>query len=150
MVNSVKNAVQSIVTEMGYEIVDVTFEKQFGNDTLTIYIYKKGGVSHDDCILVNDAVSPILDELDPTVGKQYHLNISSPGLDRPIVTEDDFRRSVGEDVEVVLKKATDDGKKKTHGILTAYTDTCVTLDTEKGSIQLARENIKKLQLYIKF
>ncbi len=150
MVDSVRQALKAIIEDNGYEIVDITFEKQFGTDTLTIFIYKKGGISLTDCENVNDLVAPIIDQLDPTSGKPYNLNISSPGLDRLIVTDDDLRRAVDEDVEAVLKKATADGKKKTHGILTAYNDKIINLLTDKGDIEIERENIKKLQLYIKF
>ncbi len=150
MIDNIRDAIEPIIVAKGYEIVDITFDKQFGTDTLTVYIYNRAGISLDDCTIVNDAISPILDEVDPTQGKPYNLNVSSPGLDRPIVSADDLRRSLEQDVEATLKKPTADGKKKAHGILTSYTEEIITLTTDKGTIELARDNIKKLQLYIKF
>lgn len=80
---SVFQKINPIVDGLGYEIVDVEWAKRDGADNLTVYIDIPTGVSLDDCEKVHRAIDPALDELDPTDGKPYVLNVSSPGLDRP-------------------------------------------------------------------
>ena len=107
--------------ELGYEIVEIKYEKS----ELTVYIWKKGGVDLNDCEKFHNVASEILDGFDFTSGAQYTLSISSPGLDRPIVSDDDYRRNIDEEVEIIFDKAT--GKKKTHGKLVAYSQDEVVL-----------------------
>lgn len=110
-----------IVDGQGYELVDVTYKKEYGNMTLTVYIWKQGGISLDDCERVHNAITSPLDELNPTGEEAYHLNVSSPGLDRPIVSKRDFERNLGEEIEIVFK-APVQGKKKVEGKLVAIDD----------------------------
>lgn len=148
-ISAVQNAIEPVVSGLGYEIVECEFKKAYGTDTLTVYIYKKEGVTLNDCETVSDALNPVLDDLDPTDGAPYNLNVSSPGLDRPIKTKDDFRRNEGEDVEAVFLKSFND-RKRMHGLLTAYDDETVTLSVGHKNVILERSNIKELKKYIKF
>jgi ribosome maturation factor RimP len=93
------------------DIVEVEFAKKHNGDNLTVFIDKPGGVTIEDCELVHGSIDDPLDELDPTEGKPYTLNVSSPGIDRPIVTDKDFSRNIGEELEVnlyepIMKKRT--------------------------------------------
>lgn len=113
IVDSVKNLVEPIIENMGMELVDVEFKKLYGQDTLTVFIDKISGVSLDDCEAVHNAIDAPLDELDPTSGKAYNLNVSSPGIDRPLKTKKDFMRKMNYDVEVSLyKPCQETGKDK--------------------------------------
>ena len=116
VVELTKNAVTPVLADMGYELVDVEYAKQYGQMTLTVYIYKPGGVDLDDCEKVSRALDPVMDELDPTGNEPYSFNVSSPGLDRPLKTQRDFERNYGEEVEVKLF-APLKGKKIYEGVL---------------------------------
>ncbi|HPY37729.1 MAG TPA: ribosome maturation factor RimP [Clostridia bacterium] len=97
--------VQKIVAEpilkLGYELVDIEFQKEQARWVLTLFIDKEGGVSLDDCERVSRAVEPLLDDKDP-IAQSYFLCVSSPGLDRPLKNESDFKRALGKDVEIKL------------------------------------------------
>jgi ribosome maturation factor RimP len=142
-------AVDPIVSNLGYEIVDVEFESKKGESTLTIYIDKVPvGVSLDDCETVSRALDPILDELDPTSGSPYAFNVSSPGLDRPFKKQRDFERNYGKEVEVKLY-APLLGKKIYEGVLikreenvTIIKDGDVEHKIENSKIALVRPLVK--------
>ena len=138
-----------IVENLGCYIVEVEFAKKANGDNLTVYVDKPGGVTIDDCEKIHNAIDLPLDELDPTDGKPYTLNVSSPGLDRPIVTDTEYGRVVGEVLEVRLFKALD--KKKVFvGKLVSFSPEEVVLETEKGEIKISRNLISKATKYIDF
>ncbi len=147
---NIKSSVAPIIEDLGYELVDVEYKTQFGVKALVVYIYKKGGINFDDCIRVDDAITPILDALDPSDGAQYNLNVSSPGLDRPVVTADDYRRNMDEELEAIYIKRDSDGNKRVHGILVGYDDNSFTLSIDGQERIIEKSAIKKLQPYIKF
>ncbi len=134
-----RNAVEPILSEMGYELVDVEYAKQYGQMTLTVYIYKPGGVDLDDCEKVSRALDPVLDELDPTGNEPYSFNVSSPGLDRPFKTQRDFERNYGEEVEVKLY-APLKGKKLYEGVLKEKNENTFTIvcDDKEITIECAK------------
>ena len=85
---------ESKVRELGYELYDVEYQKEYDNWVLTLYIDSKDGISLDDCEIVSNAVDPILDEADP-IEQAYYLSVSSVGIDRPLKKDKDFQRSIG-------------------------------------------------------
>ncbi len=91
-----------VIEEMGYELVEVSYEKENGSMSLIFTIDKEEGVTIDDCEIVNKKIDPILDELNPTDDKPYTLVVSSPGLDRPIKTDRDLKRNLGKEIELTL------------------------------------------------
>lgn len=99
----IEELVLPITNENNIEIVDVEYVKEAGEYYLRIFIDKDGGVSLNDCEVVTRAINPILDEKDP-IKENYFLEVSSPGLDRPLKKEKDFVRYAGRDVEVKLYK----------------------------------------------
>ena len=110
--DSVQALILPILDKMNIELVEVEFKKRGENDgSLTIYIDKEGGVSLDDCEAVHNAIDAPLDELDPTDGKPYTLNVSSPGLDRPFKTLRDYKKHLSEDIEISLYKPVEGVKK---------------------------------------
>ena len=100
----VENAINNVVENLGYDIVEVKYASENEGMVLTIYIDKLSGVSLDDCEKVHNAVDAILDEVDPTNGASYSLSISSSGLQRPLVNKRDFERKVGTKLELTLKQ----------------------------------------------
>lgn len=148
----VEALVKPVLESMNMELVEVEFKKRGDNDgSLTIYIDKEGGVSLDDCEAVHNAIDAPLDELDPTNGKPYTLNVSSPGLDRPFKTLRDYRKHVGEEIEISLYKPVD-GKKKFEAVLKGVDDdlTTATVSMEGKTIQLNINEIALARAVIKF
>ena len=111
-----------------FELVDVEWVKEGANWYLRAYIDKEGGITIDDCETVSRALGDILDEQD-FISENYILEVSSPGLDRPLKKNKDFERSIGKDVEIKLYKALNKQKEFT-GILEGYDDECVTIRLE--------------------
>ncbi len=136
------------MTELGYEIVEVEFAKKHNGDNLTVFIDKKEGyIDITDCEKVHNAIDEPLDELDPTMGKPYTLNVSSPGIDRPIITDKDYNRNLGEVLEVKLFQAIQ--KKKIFiGKLLSFDEESIELELEKETIKLERKMISKATKYI--
>ncbi|MGO5164868.1 MULTISPECIES: ribosome maturation factor RimP [unclassified Candidatus Paralachnospira] len=120
-----------IVEEQGFELVDVEYVKEGGTMYLRAYIDKPGGIAVNDCETVSRALSDLLDKED-YIADSYILEVSSPGLGRPLKKEKDFKRSVGKAVEIRLYRAVD-RKKEFEGILTAYDDQSVTIEQEDGT-----------------
>ncbi len=133
-----------IVEEYHFELVDVEYVKEGGTWYLRAYIDKPGGITVNDCETVSRRLSDILDEKD-YIEDSYVMEISSPGLGRPLKKEKDFKRSLGEEVEVRTYRMIDKSKEFT-GILKAYDDSTVTIELadetlktfEKGDIALIR------------
>ena len=117
-----------IVEQNGFELVDVEYVKEGGNWYLRAYIDKPGGIAVDDCELVSRAFSDILDEKD-YIEDSYIFEVSSPGLGRPLKKEKDFKRSLGEEVEIRTYRAVDK-QKEFVGIMTDYDKDTVTIEME--------------------
>lgn len=144
----IEKFIEPIVTELGYEIVEVEFAKKHNGDNLTVFIDKSEGyIDIVDCETVHNAIDEPLDELDPTMGKPYTLNVSSPGIDRPIVTDKDYNRNLGEMLEVKLFQAVEK-KKNFIGKLLSFDDISIELELEKETIKLERKMISKATKYI--
>jgi len=117
-----------IVESHGFELVDVEYVKEGGTWYLRAYIDKPGGIAVDDCELVSRAFSDILDEKD-YIEDSYIFEVSSPGLGRPLKKEKDFKRSLGEEVEIRTYRAVEK-QKEFIGILTDYDKDTVTIEME--------------------
>ncbi len=138
-----------VIEGLGYELVETDYKKVYGNPTLTFYVYKKGGITHEDCEKISSALDSVLEENDISHGAFYHLNVSSLGLDRPIITEDDFRRNLDEDIELVFREPI--GKKKSaHGILVAYDAESITIKEKGKEVAFLRDNLSAVRPYISF
>ena len=149
--NKVFDFLNDIVVNVGYELVDVSYKKEYGIPTLTVFIWRKGGISLDDCEKVHNAISAPLDELNPTGEVAYHLNVSSPGLDRPIVTQRDYERNVDEEIELTCKEPFN-GKKKINGKLISVSSDGEIILEIKNSVKytIRKEIIATAKPYIKF
>ena len=123
-----------IVEKYGFELWDVEYVKEGGNWYLRAYIDKPGGIRVDDCDVVSRELSDILDEKD-YIDDSYILEVSSPGLGRPLKKEKDFKRSLGEEVEIRTYRMME-GKKEFTGTLKAYDKDTVTIVLEDGTIKI--------------
>lgn len=138
-----------IVEGLGYEIVDIDYKRRDGDMTLRLYIWCRAGITLDDCEKVHRAIDPVIDELDPSNGESYVLQVSSPGLDRPIVTDRDYERAMDTEIEVLLN-ALVERKKKWAGKLISFDSENITLMVNNKKIIINRALIKVCQPYIKF
>jgi len=118
-----------IVEALSFELVDVEFLKEGPNWYLRVYIDKSGGVAIDDCQAVSERLSDKLDEVDP-IRQSYILEVSSPG-ERPLKKERDFKRFIGEVVEVKLYQPMN-GRKVYEGKLLSFADDIFEIQTDEG------------------
>jgi len=153
-VANVKKQVEEFVTpiaeSLGLEVVEVAYEKKYDGMNLTIFIDKKGGVNLEDCESFHRAIDEPLDELDPTNGLSYTLNVSSPGLDREIKTDKDFNRNVNEVLEINLFKKIGLSKKFVGELLSFDENKIVIKDKKEKVIEIERSLISKATKYIEF
>ena len=147
-IEEIAAALSPVATEMGIELVEIEF-KQGHSPALTVYIDTETGVDLDTCEKFHRAIDPILDEVDPTFGAAYTLNVSSPGLDRPLKTERDFRKCLGLKVEVKLF-APLKGKKFFEAILTDFDEKNVVLEEKGEAFKLEKAKIAKICRAIDF
>ncbi len=120
-----------IAQEGGYEIVDVEYVREGGNRFLRAYVDKPGGITVDDCEAVSRVLSDRLDEED-FIEESYILEVSSPGLGRPLKKEKDYIRNMDELIEIRTYRPIDK-QKEFLGVLKAYDDDTVTIEEEDGS-----------------
>lgn len=120
-----------IVEDFGFELVDVEYVKEGTTWYLRGYIDKEGGITVEDCADVSRIFNEKLDQAD-FIGETYIMEISSPGLGRPLKKEKDFQRNMGREVEIRTYKAID-RQKEFFGSLVAYDTDNVTISIEDGS-----------------
>lgn len=132
---------------LNLEIVEVTF-KISKEPQLTIFIDKDGGVDLDTCEKFHNLINAPLDEFDPYQGP-YTLNVSSPGIDRPLKTEKDFLKRIGKDVEIKLY-APIKGKKYFEGTLKEYDGKNVVVFVDNEDVKLELSRISKINEAVKF
>ena len=148
MANRVEEAVEKIAEEIlantDYELVDVEYVKE-RDWFLRVYIDKEGGIGLDDCQEVSGLLDEKLEELN-IINDRYILEVSSPGLDRAVKKEKDFKREMGKLVDITLYKAID-GEKMITGKLTGYTKDIITIDETR---EIALKDIALVRLHIDF
>lgn len=142
--------VKDAVEECGCTLWDVELEKEGGELSLVISIDKEGGVSLDDCEMVNDAVDPIIDAEDPIEGS-YTLEISSAGLERELKKPEHIRAFIGSRVSVKLYAPTD-GRKLIEGTLFAFDEEnkAVTIREDGGDAVIPLSQIALLKNVVEF
>lgn len=149
IVAKTEELVTPIIEENHFELVDVEYVREGANWYLRIYTDKEGGINIDDCVLISRALEEKLDAED-FISDAYILEVSSPGLGRPLKKDKDFARSIGEEVEVRLFRAVE-GCKEYTGLLNAYDKTTVTLMLEdEKTLVLERSNIALIRLALDF
>ncbi|MCI9501887.1 MAG: ribosome maturation factor RimP [Hungatella sp.] len=138
-----------LVEERHFELVDVEYVKEGSSWYLRAYIDKEGGIAIDDCETISRILSDWLDKED-FIDDSYILEVSSPGLGRPLKKEKDFARSLGKEVDVKLYRARDKQKDFT-GILAEYDKNTVTIELEGGSrMVFERQEIALIRLAFDF
>ena len=140
---------QPMMEEHQFELVDVEYVKEGGTWYLRAYIDKPDGITINDCEVISRALSDKLDEED-FIEDSYVLEVSSPGLGRPLKKEKDFQRSIGEAVEIKLYKP-QDGTKEYTGILKEFDKDTVTIEKEDGrNVVFSRDALALIRLAFDF
>lgn len=148
MQNALENLIAPVCEQNGYDVVRIRMQGGETRKTLQIMAERKdrAPMSVEDCALLSRALSPVLDENDPIEGR-YALEVSSPGLDRPLVKLNDFDRFKGFDVKVETSVLTA-GRKRFNARLVGIEDENVVLDFEGARVVVPYADIAKAKLIL--
>ncbi len=146
---TVTELVESVVASLGYELVGVEYIPQGKNSILRIFIDGEEGIVLEDCERVSRQLSSVLDVEDPIKG-QYLLEVSSPGMDRPLFSLADYQRFCGQQARLRLHDM-QDGRRKMKGTIESVVDEVITLSLDDGEQIMVRfDNIDKANLVPEF
>lgn len=141
-----------IIEEHGFELVDVEYVKEGATYYLRVYVDKEGGITIDDCVEISRALNPKLDTYEKEFKDAYILEVSSPGLLRPLKKDKDFARNIGKMVEIkVFKPLEGFQEKEFEAELLAYDDKTITVITnEDVTAVIDRTNLALIRLAFEF
>jgi len=142
------NIVEPVVTGLGYELVGCVFIPRGRQATLRIYIDSPNGITLDDCQQVSKQVSAVLDVEDP-ISQHYDLEVSSPGLDRPLFKKEHYQRFIGRNIRLRLYSA-NQGRRKLTGLLHAVNEENIIIEVDGAEIVLPFEDIDRANLVPEF
>ena len=143
LVNEIYEMVNPIVEELNYDIYHIEYVKENGELYLRIYIEKDGGITLSDCEALSRRVSDLMDEKDP-IKDPYFLEVSSPGLNRTLFTEEHYKRFIGREVMVKFTKYVD-GKKNIKGILKEVNEDSLVVEADQ-LINIPKDKIKSVNI----
>jgi len=146
MIGQIKNLIKPALDKQQVELVDLIYRWESGRNVLRLLVDKTGGISLDDCARVNKVLSCIFDKSD-IINKSFILEVSSPGLDRPLSTKRDFERNLGKKIKLIVKNnkgATD----TTIGDLKAIAGDRLILNVKGIESQILLADIMKAKLEI--
>lgn len=143
--NKVRDLAEPLLTDMGLELVDVEYKNEHGSWVLRVYIDKPGGVTLDDCTDVSRELGTLLDVEDP-VPQSYNLEVSSPGLNRPLVKEKDFKKFSGHRAKIRTTEPIE-GRKNFKVTIKGFEDGSVVVEDDQGTVySIGLGNIEKARL----
>lgn len=148
VVESVEGLIDPILKEIRLELVDVEYKKEGQNWVLRIYIDKEGGVTIDDCSKASRQIEDLID-VEEVVPTSYTLEVSSPGLDRPLRKEKDFLRFQGKRAHVTTY-APIQQQKNFKGIIRGFQNETLTLETDQGQVEIPINQMAKARLEVEF
>ncbi len=141
--------VMPLIEKNHFELVDVEYVREGSNWFLRVYIDKDGGITVDDCELISRALSDLLD-VEDYIPDAYILEVSSPGLGRQLKKDKDFKRSIGEVIELKLYKAVNK-QKEFEGVLVSFDENSLTIELEDGNQEsFQRTDIAMVRLALDF
>ena len=143
LVNEIYEMVKPIADELNYDIYHVEYVKENGELYLRIYREKDGGITLRDCEALSRRVSDLMDEKDP-IKDPYFLEVSSPGLNRTLFTEEHYKRFIGREVMVKFTKSVD-GKKNIKGILKEVNEDSIVVEADQ-LINIPKDKIKSVNI----
>lgn len=140
----VQQMLEPVVESLGYELVLLEFSPSTKSGLLRLYIDAPGGITIEDCERVSREVAAVLDVEDP-ISSGYRLEVSSPGLDRPLVKPAHFERFVNEQARIQLI-APRDGRRRFVGWIRGFRDGAVQLETSEGMVAIPLADIDRARL----
>ena len=149
IVATVRALAEPVAAELGYEIWDVEYVKEGSDYFLRITIDSPDGITIDDCEAMHRAIDPVLDEADP-IEDSYHLEISSPGIERDLRTDAHIAASVGEQVEVKLYAPKNGAKSYLGELLPLNAEGKICIRTPLGEIDFAKTEVASLKTRFDF
>ncbi|WP_421868776.1 ribosome maturation factor RimP [Motiliproteus sp.] len=140
--------IEPVVTGLGYQLWGIDFASQGRHSVLRIFIDAEAGISVDDCAAVSRQVSGVMDVEDP-ISTEYTLEVSSPGMDRPLFTLEQFAQYVGHQVQVRLRSPYE-GRRKFSGLLKGVEDEDVVIEVDQHEYLLPIDSIDKANVVPRF
>lgn len=141
---------EPVVSSMDYEFVGLEFIAQGNHSILRIFIDAENGVAVDDCAAVSRQLSAVLDVEDP-ISSEYTLEISSPGLNRPLFKLSQYEQFIGEEVKFkTIRPQLENGQRKFKGIITAVENNNVVFAIDNDTISVPFADIDKANIVAKF
>lgn len=144
IVKRIESEIYSAVEKEGVELLGVELVTERGRKVLRVYIDSNSGISLRECEKVSKAIDPILEKMDIIEGR-YFLEVSSPGIERPLFKRKDYERFAGETVKINTIIPIE-GRKNFTGRIKLTTENSVSIETDNGEIEIAFENINKAKL----
>jgi ribosome maturation factor RimP len=144
----VERIIAPTLDDMGYEVVRVQLSGGRQHSRLQVMAERadQQGMTVDDCAEISRAVSALLDVEDPIAGS-YDLEVSSPGIDRPLTRAHDFERFAGQEAKIEMRE-TVDGRRRFRGLLKGLEDGCAVLETEEATVKLPVRSVERAKLVI--
>ena len=146
MKNEITDIIKPTIISMGYELWGLSIGQQNNSLKFTLYIDSKDGINIDDCVKVSNQVSHILD-IDDEFNAEYILEVSSPGFDRVLITQDHFEKYINEKVKMKLKWLVQN-RKNIKGLITSVTSEHVVISDDKDSYEIKYDSIDSARLKI--
>jgi len=144
IVSDIAEYADPLLGDMGLELVEVQFRREGHGWVLRLFIDSETGVTLDDCAAVSREISAWLD-VEDMIDHPYHLEVSSPGLERPLTKIDDFRRFTGRKARIKLREPKD-GQRVFTGTLEGVAGDCITVVADGRSVQIMFEEIARARL----
>ena len=146
MRNEITDIIKPTIVSMGYELWGLSIGQQNNSLKFTLYIDSKNGINIDDCVKVSNQVSHILD-IDDKFNAEYILEVSSPGFDRVLITQDHFEKYINEKVKMKLKWLVQN-RKNIKGLITSVTSEHVVISDDKDNYEIKYDSIDSARLKI--
>lgn len=153
IIKKISPQIEKTISDEGLELFDITLRSERGGKVLRILIDSEKGAGIDDCSKISRAVSQWLDSDENLIPfDRYSLEVSTPGLERPLRNEKDFVRFAGKKCKIVTKEKDESGRKNYTGVIETAEDGIVRLYVEKEStsFDIAADNIAKANLVVEF
>ncbi len=148
LVREISQLIEPILDEMEVELVDIEYLSHHGRWTVRIYVDKEGGITLDDCARVSREIDEIIDVKD-IIRHAYILEVSSPGLNRPLKKEKDFQRAVGKKIKTRVSVPLE-GRRNFTGYLKDFRNGILYLEVENNLVSLSWRDVEKANLVYDF
>jgi ribosome maturation factor RimP len=147
--NRIKRLIEPVITDMGFDLVSIRIIGSQKLQTLQIMAEdpNTGNLDLNNCTKISNALSALLDVEDP-IQSAYQLEISSPGIDRPLVRERDFLKHIGYEISVETENPTESGQKRFRGKLLSYDGQKFSMTTDTGDVDIELNNASRVKLIL--